>query len=249
MRNEKYTAVGLQHWAPDEIGSSISSLNSPLPNVGTIWVFCPPERETDTWSTVLPALGQSEAFTWKAAMRPQRGGDPDATGKKEGTIARRDIERLSLQTFPMLPYMESTFAREPLLPETAGRFISSLSARSSGFALAIGSRRTESSSWLQASAIMESHFSLHRDFSNSEELEGIRRDIVSTYVQACTTMDLLPVIPLNKHPDAGFAVFCPSRQYSSILTRISHACDVLGGKSAQDRISQFIGYGGDLSYL
>lgn len=249
MQNDPYISAGLQVWAPDEITSSISSLHSPLPNVSAIWVFFPPEVEAAAWSTLLPALGQADAFSWAATMRPQRTDRPELAKRSAEKLSHRSMERITTQRFPMFPYMESACDRRRISSETGRNFITGLSTRGSGFALALGSEETESSEWLKASVIMESHFSLHRDFGNTVELEEIRRRMVSLYVRSSTTVGLLPLIPLNKHPEAGFVLFCHSDQYSEILTTVSRTCHTLEGGPARERIIQFIDRGGDLAYL
>ncbi|MCX2179266.1 hypothetical protein KV205_01800 [Streptomyces sp. SKN60] len=249
MQDKEYTAAGLRYWAPEEIGSRISPLEGTLPDLSAIWVFCPPEKEGGAWSELLPRLGQEEMFLWTAAMHTQHTDTFDSGSGHHGIIAQRTLKRLDDRRFPMFPHIESTFSRRETSQNTARDFISGLSARGSGYAVALGFSSAQSTDWLQASVAMESHFSLHRDFDNTLESESIRRGIVSLYVRSSVALGFLPLIPLNKHPEAGFTIFCHPDQYDEILTNLADACEKLEGDAAVERISRFIGLAGDLAYL
>lgn len=149
----------------------------------------------------------------------------------------------------MFPYFESTFERAKNSQPTVGEFIGNLSVRGAGFAFALGNEEVSSEEWLQVSSQMESHFSLYRDFNNTPELESIRRGIASLYVRHSVTLGFLPVIPVNKHPDAGFVLFCATEARTEVVDWLTGACDVLEDDAALERIGRFLDLGGDLAYL
>ncbi|MER5306853.1 hypothetical protein ABT034_03500 [Streptomyces sp. NPDC002773] len=248
MQSKRYTAGIIPRWTPEGIGSRVSSLESDLPELSAAWVLCERNDETHTWASFLTKAPQKDVFLWGAALRPQPEAAPPATNDRH-TISSRTLERVRTDRFPMLPYFESTFERAKNSKETVGEFIENLSVRGTGFAFALGHEAADPGEWLQASSLMESHFSLYRDFNNSPTLESIRRGITSLYVRQSVALGFLPVIPLNKHPDAGFVLFCATDTRTEIVDWLTEACDVLEGDAALERVSRFLDLGGDLAYL
>ncbi|MFF9013329.1 hypothetical protein ACF09C_10240 [Streptomyces sp. NPDC014870] len=213
--------------------------------VAAVWVFCDPLTEIDTWATTLPLLRQEGFFTWKANLRPEgwdaRSDAPD--------LSRQVKKRVATHEFQALSYYESTHQELQNTEPAVRQFIGELNVRSSGFACAVGNRGELGDTWVRSSQAMEQHFSLSRDFKNSPDLESQRRSMVSLYVSSSIQAGLYPCIPLNRHPYAGFTIFCPTREYSETLQRLSIDAEVLEGKAAETQISGFIEQGGDLAYL
>ncbi|MEU9293664.1 hypothetical protein [Streptomyces sp. NPDC048266] len=198
---------------------------------------------------MLTKAPQRNAFLWSGALRPRLDESPLADNESRRVISRRTLKRIRTDRFPMLPYFESNFERAKNSAATIGEFIDNLSARGTGFAFALGHEGVDSEKWLQVSSQMESHFSLYRDFNNTPTLESIRRGITSLYVRHSVAMGFLPVIPLNKHPDSGFVLFCAADARSEVVDWLTGVCGVLEGDAALERIGQFLDHGGDLTYL
>ncbi|MFF9913552.1 hypothetical protein [Streptomyces sp. NPDC013457] len=220
-------------------------MEGPLDDVAAVWVFCDPLAERAAWTSTLPHLNQEKFFTWKANLRPE-GWEPL---RDEPSLLRRLRKRAATHGFPALPYYESTFRALPNTATAVGRYIDELKMRSSGFACAVGEGNETGDSWVRSSQIMEEHFSLSRDFKNSIDLEAQRRSVTSMYVSLSIQAGFCPVIPLNKHPNAGFTLFCPTRHYAETLQRMSTGARVLEGDAAEDQIRGFIEQGGDLAYI
>ncbi|MFD0143520.1 MULTISPECIES: hypothetical protein [unclassified Streptomyces] len=222
-------------------------MEGPLGNVGAVWVFCDPAEESDTWASTLPNLRQERIFTWTAKLRPEDW-EPPAMAD-EHAILWRSGKRVSTHNFPGLPRYESKYEAIPNTSREVRAFVSGLTTRSSGSACAAGGNHQESDSWVQAALLMETHFSLSRDFKNTIDLEGRRRIVTSLYLRSCIEAGLLPVIPLNKHPYAGFVIFCPTESYSDVLRDIGRESRIFEGSEAESLIIRFLGQGGDLGYL
>ncbi|MFF9427480.1 hypothetical protein [Streptomyces sp. NPDC014746] len=246
MMDERYLVAGQPHWDSEGIGSVVSSLDGPLDDVGAVWVFCDPSEERDVWA-VLPALHQGEIFTWAAKLRP--GGWEPPVERDDRSLLWRSGERAATEQFPGLPRFESRYRVFPNTEPAVREVIGSLGTRSSGFACAVGDREEPRDSWIQSAQIMESHFSLSRDFKNSMDLESRRRRIASLYVRFAVEAGFFPVIPLNKHPHGGLVLFCPAESYPDVFRRMASGVTTLEGSDATQRINDFLGQGGDLAYL
>ncbi|MEU4267964.1 hypothetical protein [Streptomyces sp. NPDC026092] len=220
-------------------------MEGPLDDVAAVWVFCDPLTESATWAATLPHLNQGRFFTWRAKLRPE-GWEPP---RDDPSFLRKLRRRTATHEFPTLPYYESMFQTLPNTAPAVGRFIDELKIRSSGFACAVGEGNETGDAWIRSSQVMEEHFSLSRDFKNSIDLESQRRNVASLYVSLSIQAGFCPIIPLNRHHDSGFTIFCPTRRYAETLQRISTGAKVLEDGAAEDRISGFIERGGDLAYL
>ncbi|MFH9723586.1 hypothetical protein ACH4M4_11515 [Streptomyces sp. NPDC017254] len=247
MLDEPYLIAGQSRWDPEEIGSVVSSLDGPLGDVGAVWVFCDPSQEASSWASALTALHQDEIFTWSAKLRPGGWEPPGETD--EHSILWRSGQRAAAEQFPGLPRFESRYQVFPNTEPAVRDVIGELGARSSGFACAVGDREAPRNSWTQSAQIMETHFSLSRDFKNSMGLESRRRRIASLYVRFSVEAGLFPVIPLNRHPHAGLVLFCPAESYPESFRRMARGVTALEGGEATKRIHDFLGQGGDLAYL
>ncbi|MGI5481733.1 hypothetical protein [Streptomyces lavendofoliae] len=126
--------------------------------------------------------------------------------------------------------------------------VSGIGVRSTGFALAIGESR-HADTWIASAQVMESHFSLARDFPNSITLESFRRKIVTLYIEFTITSGLFPLIPLNRHPEGGFVLFCPASKYDDVVADMTQGRGITEGIEARRRIMRFTELGGDLSYV
>ncbi|MFI6419408.1 hypothetical protein ACIBG6_18700 [Streptomyces sp. NPDC050842] len=62
-------------------------------------------------------------------------------------------------------------------------------------------------------------------------------------------LGFLPTIPLNRHPDSGFVLFCATGALTEVVDWLTGVCDSLDGDAAPERVSRFIDRGGDLVYL
>lgn len=247
MLDERYLIAGQPRWDPEEIGSVVSSLDGPLGDVGAVWVFCDPSEEGNAWANALTALHQGGIFTWSAKLRP--GGWEPPGERDEHSILWRSGQRAATEQFPRLPRFESKYQVFPNTEPVVRDVIGDLGARSSGFACAVGDSEEPRDSWVQSAQIMETHFSLSRDFKNSVDLESRRRRIASLYVMFSIEAGFYPVIPLNKHPHAGLVLFCPAERYPEIFRRMARGVTALEGSKATTQIKDFLGQGGDLAYL
>ncbi|MFH8625744.1 hypothetical protein ACH4A8_28310 [Streptomyces vietnamensis] len=247
MPNECHFIAGQSRWDPVDIGSTVSPLEGPLGDVGAVWMFCDPSMESNVWGSTLTGLRQEKIFTWSARLRPE-GWEPPGESD-EHSILWRSGKRTATHQFQELPRFESKYQVFDNTEPAVRRFIGDLTARSSGFAFALGSRDESNDSWLRSAQIMENHFALSRDFKNSIDLESQRRKIASLYVSFSIKAGFLPIIPLNKHPYAGFTLFCPTENYPDIFRNMSRGTTALEGGEATAQITKFLGQGGDLAYL
>ncbi|MEE1817913.1 hypothetical protein PUR59_23190 [Streptomyces sp. SP18ES09] len=247
MLSERYLIAGQPRWDSEGIGAVVSSWDGPLGDVGAVWVFCDPSEEEDVWASALPVLRRAAIFTWSAKLRPEAWEPP--VERDERSLLWRSGQRAATEQFADLPRFESRYQVSPNTEPTVRDVIGDLGTRSSGFACAVGDRAEPGDSWIQSAQIMETHFSLSRDFKNSMDLESRRRRIASLYVRFSVEAGFFPVIPLTKHPHAGLVLFCPAESYPDIFRRMSSGVTALEGSDAKQRINDFLGQGGDLAYL
>ncbi|MFG3347653.1 hypothetical protein ACGF1Z_21605 [Streptomyces sp. NPDC048018] len=248
MSSEGYFICGQARWDSEGIGSTVSSLEGPLGDIGAVWVFCEPDMESDTWATVLPKLHQKRFFAWSAKLRPVNW-EPPGESVDGHSILWRSGKRAATHQFQGLPCFESRYQSLPNTEPTVRDFISNLAIRSSEFACAVGGSDASNSAWLRSALLMETHWSLSRDFRNSKDLESRRRRIISLYLRFSVEAGFFPAIPLNKHPYAGFVLFCPSVVYTDVLRSMARDVTAFEGTEATTRINSFLGRGGDLAYL
>ncbi|MEU2116738.1 hypothetical protein ABZ567_14045 [Streptomyces sp. NPDC016459] len=247
MLDERYLIAGQPRWDPEGIGSVVSSLDGPLGDLGAVWVFCDPSEEGNVWASALPALQRGNIFTWSAKLRPE-GWDPPSE-RDEHSMLWRSGQRAATEQFQGLPRFESKYQVFPNTEPAVRDVIGNLGTRSSGFACAVGDREEPRGSWIQSVQIMETHFSLSRDFKNSIDLESRRRRIASLYVRFSVEAGFFPVIPLNRHPHAGLVLFCPAESYPDAFRSMARGVTALEGSKATTWINDFLGQGGDLAYL
>ncbi|MFJ5709107.1 hypothetical protein [Streptomyces sp. NPDC093105] len=251
MQNERYFIAGQSSWDATGIGSAVSSLDGPLEGIGAIWVFCDPTSEGDAWAATLPRLSRTRILTWSARLRP-RGWEPPQEDDSHSLLWRSG-PRARAHQFHGLPWVESRYQSFSNSESAVRELSGALAVRSSGFAYAVGDSRGRDEdlkdAWIQAAQIMESHFSLSRDFENSPLLESRRRRITNLYVTFCVEVGIFPLIPLNKHPNAGFVLFCPTVDFPDVFRRMTEGARHFEGGAATTRIREFIDHGGDLAYL
>ena len=148
-----------------------------------------------------------------------------------------------------MPFVESTYRRYSHLNTDHHAEIEPLMHRNSGYALAIGAPDCISDGWAGAAQLLEGHFSLSFDFENTLGLESLRRKLATLYVLAAVEMGFMPLVPLNRHPDAGHVIFYRSSSYEAVAGKLAKYSAVLDGDSGMQQITSFLSGGGGLAYL
>ncbi|MBT2493148.1 hypothetical protein J7E96_32520 [Streptomyces sp. ISL-96] len=244
----RFTAVGQRNWKEGDISDLVSSLESgELAGVSSVWIPCDPAREEAAWSSLLGCFKAQRFYAWMAKVS---GGMEDAEPARESTlIAHRTGDRVSLKKFAMLSFRESEYrafdSSDGCIPE----FVKPLLHRTSGFAFALGEEGFSDEAWMGAVQPLESHFALAFDFENSPLLERGRRRLVGVYLRLAVEMGMLPVIPLDRHPDAGMVLFCAQDCYDDITGKLATHFDLLHGDAGSERIIRLLNQGGGLAYL
>lgn len=240
------TIFGQPAWDYPGIDSRISALEGSLPGVSAFWIMCDPIDELTCLQETLAAFTDHQLFTWSTKILAE---EQPAPSEDSRVYLRRFGRRAGLAKFSILPFVESTYLRHPRFKADDHGEIEPLPRRTSGYALGIGAADCPSERWTGAAQLLEGHFSLSFDFENTVEMESLRRKLVALYVSTAIEMDLMPLIPLNRHPAGGHVLFCRSSSYSTAAEALAEHSAVREGDSATQELTTFLDSGGGLAYL
>ncbi|MFF7240286.1 hypothetical protein [Streptomyces collinus] len=240
------TVLGQPAWNVPEIAPRISALEGCLSGVSAFWIMCDPVDELACLQETVAAFTDHQLFTWSTRILAEEQPSPSEDSR---VYLRRFGRRPGLARFSMLPFVESTYLRHPRFEAEDHGDIEPLPRRNSGYALAIGAADCPSERWTGAAQLLEGHFSHAFDYENTVEMESVRRKLVALYVSTALEMDLMPLIPLNRHPAGGHVLFCRSSSYSTAAEALAEHAPVREGDSATQELATFLDGGGDLAYL
>ncbi|MHB9857555.1 hypothetical protein [Streptomyces sp. YIM S03343] len=237
--------VGQSVWDSVRVGSFLS-LEGDLPGISAFWVMCDAAEELTCLEESVASVSRNCLFSWSARIST----DGQSDGRRDHHVyLKRAGRRAGLKKFPSMPFVESLYGRYLNFGSDCHEEIEPLLRRTSGYAIGIGYSDTASESWVGAAQLMESHFSLSFDFENTIELESLRSRLVALYVSVAVEMDIMPVIPLNRHPTAGHVIFCRANAYRSVAERLAEPFTMLDGDAGLPKLTAFLGGGGGLAYL
>ncbi|MFF8478611.1 hypothetical protein [Streptomyces sp. NPDC015414] len=240
------TILGQPAWDVPAIAPHISALEGSLPEISAFWIMCDPVGELACLQETVAAFTDHQLFTWSTRILAEEQPPPSEDSR---VYLRRFGRRAGLAKFSMLPFVKSTYLRHPRFQAEDHGDIEPLPRRNSGYALGIGAAECPSERWTGAAQLLEGHFSLAFDFENTVEMESLRRKLVALYVSTAIEMDLMPLIPLNRHPAGGHVLFCRSSSYSTAAEALAEHSAVREGDSATQELITFLDSGGGLAYL